>query len=289
MLDPTVVAGSTISMATLHNPDDIIRKDIRPGEMVIIEKAGDVIPRVVGPVDTDPARSIPRWIMPTACPVCGTELVKAEDEAVWRCENSSCPTKLRRGLEHFASRGAMNIEGMGESLCALLCDHDLVHSYADIYQLDAAKLEALPRMGNKSAAKVLAQIEKSKTNDIWRLLYGLGIRHVGERGAQVLADHFGSIDAIETARIRPLVFRRAGESRVDRGISQCGREARRRGEARARRPATSCGKDLCDHGGACRHVPRRGAGEARGARGEGDRFRQQEDDGADRRHRTWCK
>jgi DNA ligase (NAD+) len=204
MLEPTVVAGSTISMATLHNPDDIIRKDIRPGEMVIIEKAGDVIPRVVGPVDTDPARATPRWIMPTACPVCHSELVKAEDEAVWRCENSSCPSKLRRGLEHFASRGAMNIEGLGESLCALLCDHGLVHSYADIYQLDAARLEALPRMGKKSAAKLLAQIEKSKGNDIWRLLYGLGIRHVGERGAQVLADHFGSIEAIENASIEEL-------------------------------------------------------------------------------------
>jgi DNA ligase (NAD+) len=204
MLEPTVVAGSTISMATLHNPDDILRKDIRPGEMVIIEKAGDVIPRVVGPVDTDPARSTPRWVMPTRCPVCQTDLVKAEDEAVWRCENSSCPTKLRRGLEHFASRGAMNIEGIGESLCALLCDHDLVQSYADIYRLDAARLEALPRMGRKSAAKVLAQIEKSKSNDIWRLLYGLGIRHVGERGAQVLADHFGSIDAIATASLDEL-------------------------------------------------------------------------------------
>jgi DNA ligase (NAD+) len=204
MLEPTVVAGSTISMATLHNPDDILRKDIRPGEMVIIEKAGDVIPRVVGPVDTDPARTTPVWIMPTACPVCQSELVKAEDEAVWRCDNGSCPTKLRRGLEHFASRGAMNIEGMGESLCALLCDHDLVHSYADIYRLDAAKLEALPRMGKKSAAKVLAQIEKSKSNDVWRLLYGLGIRHVGERGAQVLADHFGSVDAIESATLDEL-------------------------------------------------------------------------------------
>jgi DNA ligase (NAD+) len=204
MLEPTVVAGSTISMATLHNPDDILRKDIRPGEMVIIEKAGDVIPRVVGPVDTDPGRATPVWVMPTSCPVCGSGLVKAEDEAVWRCDNSSCPSKLRRGLEHFASRGAMNIEGMGESLCALLCDHDLVHSYADIYRLDAAKLEALPRMGKKSAAKVLAQIEKSKANDIWRLLYGLGIRHVGERGAQVLADHFGSIDAIENATIDEL-------------------------------------------------------------------------------------
>ena len=140
MLDPTVVAGSTISMATLHNPDDILRKDIRPGEMVIIEKAGDVIPRVVGPVDTDPARATPVWTMPTTCPVCQSVLVKAEDEAVWRCDNSPCPSKLRRGLEHFASRGAMDVEGMGESLCALLCDHDLVHSYADIYRLDAAKL-----------------------------------------------------------------------------------------------------------------------------------------------------
>ena len=204
MLEPTVVAGSTISMATLHNPDDILRKDIRPGEMVIIEKAGDVIPRVVGPVDTDPDRPTPRWTMITACPVCGSTLVKAEDEAVWRCDNSSCPSKLRRGLEHFASRGAMNIEGLGESLCALLCDHDLVHSYADIYHLDAAQLEALPRMGKKSAAKLLGQIEKSKSNEVWRLLYGLGIRHVGERGAQVLADHFGSVDAIEHASLGEL-------------------------------------------------------------------------------------
>jgi DNA ligase (NAD+) len=204
MLEPTVVAGSTISMATLHNPDDILRKDIRPGEMVIIEKAGDVIPRVVGPVDTDPARPTPRWTMITECPVCGSTLVKAEDEAVWRCDNSSCPSKLRRGLEHFASRGAMNIEGLGESLCALLCDHDLVHSYADIYHLDAATLEALPRMGQKSAAKLLGQIEKSKSNDVWRLLYALGIRHVGERGAQVLADHFGSVDAIENASLGEL-------------------------------------------------------------------------------------
>ncbi len=204
MLEPTVVAGSTISMATLHNPDDILRKDIRPGEMVIIEKAGDVIPRVVGPVDTDPARPTPRWTMITECPVCGSTLVKAEDEAVWRCDNSSCPSKLRRGLEHFASRGAMNIEGLGESLCALLCDHDLVHSYADIYHLTAEQLEALPRMGKKSAAKLLGQIEKSKSNDVWRLLYALGIRHVGERGAQVLADHFGSVDAIENASLGEL-------------------------------------------------------------------------------------
>jgi DNA ligase (NAD+) len=204
MLEPTVVSGSTVSMATLHNPDDIVRKDIRPGELVIIEKAGDVIPRVVGPVNKDPARATPRWTMPTICPRCGGELQKAADEAVWRCDNSSCPSKLQRGLEHFASRGAMNIEGMGESLIWQLCKQGLVKSYADIYRLDAATLESLERMGKKSAAKLLDELEKSKSNDVWRLLYGLGIRHVGERGAQVLADHFGSIDAIEQATIGQL-------------------------------------------------------------------------------------
>ena len=204
ILEPTVVAGSTISMATLHNPDDIIRKDIRPGETVIIEKAGDVIPRVVGPVNSDPGRPTPKWVMPTQCPVCGSELQKPEDEAVWRCENSSCPSKLNRGLEHFASRGAMNIEGMGESLIWQLCKKDLIKSYADIYALTAGTLEDLERMGKKSAAKLLAEIEKSKSNDVWRLLYGLGIRHVGERGAQVLADHFGSVEAIENASLDEL-------------------------------------------------------------------------------------
>jgi len=204
MLEPTVVAGSTISMATLHNPDDIIRKDIRPGELVIIEKAGDVIPRVVGPANPEAENRPERWVMPTACPICGSQLQKPEDEVVWRCENSSCPSKLRRGLEHFASRGAMNIEGMGESLIWQLCEKGLIKSYADIYGLSAGALENLERMGKKSAAKVLGEIEKSKSNDVWRLLYGLGIRHVGERGAQVLADHFGSVDEIESASLEQL-------------------------------------------------------------------------------------
>jgi DNA ligase (NAD+) len=204
ILEPTVVAGSTISMATLHNPDDIVRKDIRPGELVIIEKAGDVIPRVVGPVDTDAERPTPRWVMPTDCPVCNSPLHKAEDEAVWRCENSSCPSKLRRGLEHFASRGAMNIEGMGESLVAQLTESGLVKSLADVYHLTADSLESLERMGKKSAAKVMGEIEKSKGNDVWRLLYGLGIRHVGERGAQVLADHFGTVANIQAASLEEL-------------------------------------------------------------------------------------
>jgi DNA ligase (NAD+) len=204
ILEPTVVAGSTISMATLHNPDDIIRKDIRPGERVIIEKAGDVIPRVVGPANPDAADRPERWVMPTACPICGSELKKPEDEAVWRCENSSCPSKLRRGLEHFASRGAMNIEGLGEMLVGQLCEKGLIKSYADIYSLTQEQLESLERMGKKSAAKVLSELEKSKSNEVWRLLYALGIRHVGERGAQVLADHFGSIDEIERASLDEL-------------------------------------------------------------------------------------
>ena len=204
VLEPTVVAGSTISMATLHNPDDIVRKDIRPGEMVIIEKAGDVIPRVVGPAAPDAPTRPARWVMPTGCPVCGSELRKPDDEAVWRCENSSCPSKLRRGLEHFASRGAMNIEGLGESLIAQLCDKDLVRSLADIYRLDAQTLEHLERMGKKSAANLLSEIDKSKSNPVWRLVYGLGIRHVGERSAQVLADHFGSIDDIARAPLEEL-------------------------------------------------------------------------------------
>jgi DNA ligase (NAD+) len=199
VLEPTVVAGSTISMATLHNPDDIVRKDIRPGELVIVEKAGDVIPRVVGPANPDAPDRPPRWTMPAHCPICGSPLHKPEDEAVWRCENSSCPAKLRRGLEHFASRGAMNIEGLGESLIGQLATSGLVSDFADLYGLTPEALQALERMGQKSAAKVISEIERSKRREVWRLLYGLGIRHVGERSAQVLADHFGSVDAIRRA------------------------------------------------------------------------------------------
>ena len=203
-LEPVFVSGSTVSMATLHNADDIARKDIRAGDWVIVEKAGDVIPRVVGPVlSKRPADSQP-WVMPTTCPRCGSTLHRAEEEAVWRCENTSCPAKLQRGLEHFASRGAMNIEGLGESLVAQVINAGIVHDYADVYHLDAEKLEQLERMGKKSAAKVMAQIEKSRSNELWRLIYGLGIRHVGERASQVLARAFGSMDALCGATIEQL-------------------------------------------------------------------------------------
>jgi len=196
VLDPVFVSGSTVSMATLHNADDIARKDIREGDWVIVEKAGDVIPRVVAPIPSKrPAESRP-WVMPTICPRCGSTLHRAEDEAVWRCENTSCPAKLQRGLEHFASRGAMNIEGLGESLIAQVIKAGLVRDYADVYALTTETLQELERMGKKSAAKLMLQIENSRSNALWRLIYGLGIRHVGERASQVLARAFGSMDAL---------------------------------------------------------------------------------------------
>jgi len=217
VLDPVFVGGTTVSMATLHNADDIARKDIRERDWVIVEKAGDVIPRVVGPVLSKRPEDSQPWAMPTTCPRCGSALHREEEEAVWRCENVSCPAKLQRGLEHFASRGAMNIEGLGESLVAQLIEHGLVHDYADLYELTAEQLATLTsssqrsdgrtierRFGEKNAAKVVQQIERSKDNHLWRLIYGLGIRHIGERGAQVLARAFGSMDALTTASLEQL-------------------------------------------------------------------------------------
>ena len=217
VLEPVVIAGSTVSMATLHNADDVARKDIRPGDWVVVEKAGDVIPRVVGPVLSKRGEGTQPWVMPTVCPRCQSDLHRAADEAVWRCENTSCPAKLQRGLEHFAARGVMNIDGLGESLIAQLIENGLVRDYADIYALGAEQLASLTstsvrgdgktiarRFGEKNAAKVVEQIERSRANDLWRLIYGLGIRHVGERGAQVLAQAFGSVDALCAATVEQL-------------------------------------------------------------------------------------
>jgi DNA ligase (NAD+) len=217
VLEPIFVGGTTVSMATLHNADDIARKDIRAGDWVIVEKAGDVIPRVVGPVlSKRPADSQP-WVMPTICPECGSDLHREDEEAVWRCQNVSCPAKLQRGLEHFAGRGAMNIEGLGESLVAQLIESGLVRDYADVYHLQVDQLANLTstsvrgdgktierRFGEKNATKVIEEINRSRTNELWRLIYGLGIRHIGERGAQVLARAFGSMDALRGASLEQL-------------------------------------------------------------------------------------
>jgi DNA ligase (NAD+) len=217
VLEPVFVAGSTISMATLHNADDIARKDFREGDTVVIEKAGDVIPRVVAPVLTlRPADAVP-WIMPTTCAACGSRLHRDEEEVVWRCENTSCPARLRRSLEHFASRGAMNIEGLGESLVDQLIEQALVHDFADLYHLTAEQLEALvvaprdprseravARRLGKVGRNVAEEIARSRGNDLARLVYGLGIRHVGEKAAATIARHLRTMDAIMDAPIETL-------------------------------------------------------------------------------------
>lgn len=229
VLDPVFVAGSTISMATLHNAEDIARKDIRPGDTVVIEKAGDVIPKVVAPIlSLRPAEAQP-WVMPTACPECGSQLRRDEEEVVWRCENTSCPARLRRSLEHFASRSAMNIEGLGASIVDQLLDKGLVTDFSDLYKLDAATLEnlivtpketradlarrsgdaakaarAVPRKLGKVGRNVVEQIARSKSNDVARLIYGLGIRHIGEKAATTLARHLRSMDAIINASVETL-------------------------------------------------------------------------------------
>jgi DNA ligase (NAD+) len=213
VLEPVKLAGSTISMATLHNAEDIARKDLREGDRVLIEKGGDVIPKVVKAILPHPEGSEP-WQMPAACPVCGSELRRDVEEVVWRCANASCPARLRRSLDHFASRSAMNVEGLGESLVDQLVAKDLVRDFADVYQLTADRLADLERMGKKSAANVMAQIERSKSNDLSRLVYALGIRHVGEKAAATLARSFrtmerlldASLDALQSvAEIGPVV------------------------------------------------------------------------------------
>jgi len=217
VLDPVFVAGSTISMATLHNAEDIARKDIRPGDTVVIEKAGDVIPKVVAPIlSLRPADAQP-WVMPTACPECGSQLRRDEEAVVWRCENTSCPARLRRSLEHFASRSAMNIEGLGASIVDQLLDKGLVTDFSDLYKLDAATLEnlivtpkeprsdrAVPRKLGKVGRNVVEQIARSKSNDVARLIYALGIRHIGEKAATTLARHLRSMDAIINASVETL-------------------------------------------------------------------------------------
>jgi DNA ligase (NAD+) len=199
VLEPVFLSGSTIQMATLHNEQEIARRDIRPGDVVIIEKGGDVIPKVVGPVLAERPADTRPWEMPLACPACGSGLVRPDDEVVWRCANTSCPARLRRSLLHFASRRALNIEGLGEALVDQLAERGLVRDVADLYALGADEVAALDRMGPKSAQNLLEQIERSKEAAFWRVLFGLGVRHVGERGAQALAAAFGSMDALAAA------------------------------------------------------------------------------------------
>ena len=197
-LKPVSIGGTTVSRATLHNMDEIERLGVRIGDWVSVERGGDVIPKVVKVLEDKP-RGTRRFHMPERCPVCGGHVVRAEGEADHRCVNANCPAKLRESIRHFASRGVMNIEGMGDALVNQLVETGLVKDVADIYDLTEEKLLKLERMGKKSAQNILDEIENSKKLPLERVVYGLGIRFVGERTAQFLAEAFGSMDALMKA------------------------------------------------------------------------------------------
>ncbi|MBQ4364812.1 MAG: NAD-dependent DNA ligase LigA [Clostridia bacterium] len=194
---PTLLAGSTVSRATLHNQDFITEKDIRIGDTVIIRKAGDIIPEVVSVVRH--SENAAPYEMPKVCPSCGEPVVREADEAAIRCVNPDCPSQLLRTLIHFCSRDAMDIEGMGEAVLEVFVARGLVHTADDLFHLKKEDIAAIDRMGDKSAENLLAAAEKSKQNDLSRLLFALGIRHIGQKAGALLAKHFGTIDAIMAA------------------------------------------------------------------------------------------
>ena len=199
-LKPVPIGGTTVSRATLHNMDEIERLGVKIGDWVEVERGGDVIPKVTRVVeDKDHPRGHKSFHMPERCPVCGGHVVRTEGEADHRCVNANCPAKLRETILHFASRGVMNIDGLGDALVTQLTDRKLVKNVADIYKLTKDDLLSLERMGDKSAQNVLDEIENSKKLPLERVIYGLGIRMVGERTAQFLAEHFGSMDALMQA------------------------------------------------------------------------------------------
>ena len=194
--DPIVLAGTTVKRATLHNYEDLARKDVRVGDTVVVEKGGDVIPKVVRVVpEKRPPESVP-FAMPETCPVCGDPVAREPGEVATRCVNPACPAVVREALRHFCSRRAMKIEGLGERLVDQLVNEGLLSDVASIYALTAEALAKLDRWGEKSASNLIAEIEQSKANDLSRLLFALGIRHVGEKAAGTLARRFGSLDAV---------------------------------------------------------------------------------------------
>jgi DNA ligase (NAD+) len=202
-LTPVAIGGTTVRNATLHNMDEIERLGVKIGDWVRVERGGDVIPKVVE-VDKEHPRGKKEIEAPEKCPVCGTKVVRTDGEVDYRCVNANCPAKQRETILHFASRGVMNIDGMGDALVNQLTERGLVKNVADIYKLTKDDLLSLERMGDKSAQNILDEIENSKKLPLERVIYGLGIRMVGERTAQFLAEHFGSMEALESAGVEEL-------------------------------------------------------------------------------------
>ncbi len=203
-LEPVLLAGTTVKRASLHNEEEIQRKDIRVGDLVRVEKAGEIIPQVVEVVPNQTDRAS-EFQFPTNCPACGSKLIKYEGEVAWRCIDQSCPPQIRIKIEHFASRDALDIEGMGESMVDLLVSEGLIKSYADLYTLKKEQLLPLERMAEKSASNLIQSIENSKQQSFERVLYGLGIRFVGKTVAKDLAKAFGSLERLGSARLEELL------------------------------------------------------------------------------------
>ncbi|PKR83996.1 NAD-dependent DNA ligase LigA [Heyndrickxia camelliae] len=199
LLEPVKVAGTTVKRASLHNEDLIREKDIMLGDYVVVKKAGDIIPEVMNVLAERRTGEERQFSMPTHCPECESELVRLEGEVALRCINPKCPAQIREGLIHFVSRDAMNIDGLGEKVISQLFNHELIKDVADIYRLQKDQLLALERMGEKSVANLLDAIERSKENSLEKLLFGLGIRHVGAKAAKTLAQRFGTLEKLMTA------------------------------------------------------------------------------------------
>lgn len=199
VLSPVRLAGTTVTYATLHNQDFITQKDIRIGDTVIVQKAGEIIPEILGVVKEKRITESQPYFLPETCPVCGAPVMRDADGAAIRCTGAECPAQLLRNLTHFASRNAMDIDGLGPAVMQLLIDNGLVKTAADLYDLRVEDLRDLDRMGQKSAENAVAAIARSRENDLWRLINALGIRQVGDKAAKVLASHFGSFDAFAAA------------------------------------------------------------------------------------------
>lgn len=204
VVSPVRLAGTTVTNATLHNQDFISDKDIRIGDTVKIRKAGEIIPEIIEVVKEKRPDGTQAFLLPRACPVCGGEVVRDEDGAAFRCTNGSCPAQLSRGIAHFASKSAMDIEGLGSAVVELLLENGLIKTQADLYFLDPQAVAVLEGMGEISAKNLMTALEKSKENDLWRLIFSFGIRQVGEKASKLLAKHFKTLDALMDADMEQL-------------------------------------------------------------------------------------
>ncbi len=205
IMEPIQVGGVTVERATLHNQDEIDRKDVRIGDTVTVQRAGDVIPEVVAPVKQKRTGKEKKFRIPDRCPVCGTRVYRGPDEAVARCTNMSCPAMIKQTIKHFASKGAMDIDGLGSKIVDQLVDREVVHSVADLYRLTVDDFSSLERLAEKSSQNLIDAIDKSRRPSLARFIYALGIRHVGEHVARVLSGRFASIDALGKATVPELM------------------------------------------------------------------------------------